>query len=418
MCSQAQKSFGEVCLWLGSFERCATANGWGETQKLHKLPAHLTGVAEEHFALLTAAEKETYTSLISSLRRILIPSVYREYHYEQVRSRCYAPDEDPRLYVLALRNLFTTPTLQDILDFVLQARALQQLSCRVSKEMPVKSKEIALSRTIGDLCIAVANFSKDQELHHQSLKSMSANSSPSKSEQRCANCNSRVHVTSSSPWPMMCLHCMTWGHPENNCPHALCKRGDFSTNSPRNNRGGHVSQRSAPADVNKDECTQIFAFKNVNKYGAHLSSSNQQPLISCKVNSVLVRALIDTGSMKSLISSRIYGEIRPRPPIDVFAKSNCISITRQPLAVMGVVQANLQLSCGDECAYEGTFLVCSKLLPPLECILGWDFLTRNGLSIIVNGSNYLLSGAQGNVPLTPCESIWEESLTYLSAVGA
>ena len=42
---------GDFDLWLGSFERCATANGLGETQNLHKLPAYLTGVAEEYFAL-------------------------------------------------------------------------------------------------------------------------------------------------------------------------------------------------------------------------------------------------------------------------------------------------------------------------------------------------------------------------------
>ena len=66
-------------------------------------------------------------------------------------------------------------------------------------------------------------------------------------------------------------------------------------------------------------------------------------------------------------------EIRPRPPIDVFAKSNCISITGQPLAVTGVVQANLQLSCGDECAYESTFLVCPICFLHLSVSLGGTF---------------------------------------------
>ena len=98
---------GDFDLWLGSFKRCATANSWGETQKLYKLPAYLTGVAEKYFALLTTAKNRTYTSLISSLRRILIRLVYREYYYEQFRSRCYALDEDSRLYVLELRNLLT-----------------------------------------------------------------------------------------------------------------------------------------------------------------------------------------------------------------------------------------------------------------------------------------------------------------------
>ena len=54
--------------------------------------------------------------------------------------------------------------------------------------------------------------------------------------------------------------------------------------------------RSAPVNVNNDECPQIFAFKNVNECGAPLSSFPQQPLVLCMVNGVLVRALIDTGS--------------------------------------------------------------------------------------------------------------------------
>ena len=69
---------GDFNLWLDAFERCATANSWEETQKLHMLPAYLTGTAAEYYALLPAREGETYDSLISSLRRVLIPDVYRE----------------------------------------------------------------------------------------------------------------------------------------------------------------------------------------------------------------------------------------------------------------------------------------------------------------------------------------------------
>ena len=83
--------------WFGFFARCVTANGWGEMQKLHKLPAYLNGTAAEYYDLLTAPERETYVSLISSLCRVLIPNMYREYYQNQFYSRIYCPDEDPRL---------------------------------------------------------------------------------------------------------------------------------------------------------------------------------------------------------------------------------------------------------------------------------------------------------------------------------
>ena len=446
---------GDFDLWLGSFERCAIANGWGETQKLHKLPAYLTGTAAEYFALLTAPERETYVSLISSLRRVLIPNVYSEYYYNQFYSRIYCPDEDPRLYVMELKNILRkadseldttaqdalvlrqfltclkadlkltllqnnpTPTLQDLTDFLLRKRALQQLSGRVAMETPSTAKEVSLSRTVADLRISVANLSKDQSLLRKSISAISAHatqSSPASVERRCGNCNAKAHTCVSCPWPTMCSNCMTWDHLQNDCPRTFFHRGEIHSNSFHNFRGGPVPVRSAPVNVNNDECPQIFAFKNVNECGAPLSSFPQQPLVLCKVNGVLVRALIDTGSMKSFISSRVYAELRPRPPIDVFAGNSCVSITGQPLSVEGVVHASLELSCGEGVSYAGTFLVSSNLLSPLECILGWDFLIRNGLSIIVNGSSYFLMGSHGNAPLTPCTSLAKDCPTHLFPV--
>ena len=441
---------GDFDLWLASFERCATANGWGETQKLHKLPAYLTGTAQDYFALLSAPDKETYESLLSSLRRVLIPTVYREYYYKQFHARSYSPDEDPRLYVSALKNLLykadseldaaardtlvlrqflsclptdlkfallatnATPTLPDVIDFILHRRAIHQLSDRVSKATSLASKELSLSRTVADLRISVANLSKDQEVLRDSITAMSTPSSPASCDRRCGNCNARAHTCFSCPWPTMCSNCLTWDHLQHACPRTHFHGGDIYSNSSCNFQGGPDPLRAAPVDADKDECPHIFAFKNVNECGAPLSSSSQQPLVLCKVNGVLVRALIDTGSMKSFISSRVYAGFRPRPHIDVFAGNSCVSITGQPLRVDGVVQASLQLSCGEGVSYTGSFLVCSNLLPPLECILGWDFLTSNELSILGHGSSYFLRGSHGSAPLTPCTSLSEECPTSLS----
>ena len=443
---------GDFNLWLGAFERCATANGWEETQKLHKLPAYLTGTAAEYYALLPAPERETYDSLISSLRRVLIPDVYREYYYNQFYSRIYCPNEDPRLYVMELKNILRkadsdldataqdalvlrqfltclkadlkltlfqhkpTPTLQDLMDFLLRKRALQHLSERVAMETPSTPKEVSLSRTVADLRISVANLVKDQSLLRESISAKSAQSAPARVERRCGNCNAKAHTCVSCPWPTMCSNCMTWDHLQTYCPRTLLHRGESYPTSFHCFRGGPVPLRSAPVNVENEECPQRFAFANMNECGAPLSSFSQQPLVLCKVNGVLVRALIDTGSMKSFISSRVYAELRPRPPVDVFTGNSCVSITGQPLSVEGVVHASLELSCGERVNYAGAFLVCSNLLSPLECILGWDFLARNGLSIIVNRSSYFLAGSHVTAPLTPCTPLTKDCPTYLFPV--
>ena len=364
----------------------------------------------------------------------------------------FRPGEDPRLYVSALKNLLykadseldaaardtlvlrqflsclptdltfallatnATPTLPDVIDFILHRRAIHQLSDRVSKATSLASKELSLSRTVADLRISVANLSKDQEVLRDSITAMSTPSSPASCDRRCGNCNVWTHTCFSYPWPTMCSNCLTWDHLQHACPRTQFHRGDIYSNFSCNSQGGPDPLRAAPVDADKDECPHIFAFTNVNECGAPLSSSSQQPLVLCKVNGVLVRALSDTGSMKSFVSSCVYAGFRPRSHIDVFAGNSCVSITGQPLRVDGVVQASLQLSCGEGVSYTGSVLVCSTLLPPLECMLGWDFLTSNELSILGHGSSYFLRGSHGSATLTPCTSLSEEFPTSLSPV--
>ena len=220
-----------------------------------------------------------------------------------------------------------TPTLQDLMDFLLRKRALQHLSERVAMETPSTPKEVSLSRTVADLRTSVANLVEDQSLLRESISAMSAQSSPARVERRCCNCNAKAHTCVSCPWPTMCSNCMTWDHLQNDCPRTLLHRGESYPNSFHSFRRGPVPLRSAPVNVENEECPHHFAFANMNVCGAPLSSFSQQPLVLCKVNGVLVRALIDTGSMTSFISSRVYAELRPRPPVDVFTGNSCAPLT-------------------------------------------------------------------------------------------
>ena len=69
-------------------------------------------------------------------------------------------------------------------------------------------------------------------------------------------------------------------------------------------------------------------------------SISHQPLILCSVSGVHVRALIDTGSMKSFISAPIFNKIN-LPSVLEHDSPHCISITGQQMFVEGTPQLEL-----------------------------------------------------------------------------
>ena len=104
--------------------------------------------------------------------------------------------------------------------------------------------------------------------------------------------------------------------------------------------------------------------------------------------------------MTSFLSRDTLNKIRPKPPVETTGQQ-CVGINGLPLDVDGVVQASLTFP-GNGNIYCGRFLVSSKLFSPLECVLGWDFLTANGLALTREPSGaYFLVGRHGKTPLTP-----------------
>ena len=113
---------------------------------------------------------------------------------------------------------------------------------------------------------------------------------------------------------------------------------------------------------------------------------------------------LDTGSMKSFVSQEIFAQLCPKP---VLAKTsqNCVGITGQPLVIAGSTQLELSFPQSGSVSYVGQFLVSSSLCSPLECILGWDFLTSNSLHLSCNeDGSYYLVGLHGFTPLIPHHS--------------
>ena len=135
-----------------------------------------------------------------------------------------------------------------------------------------------------------------------------------------------------------------------------------------------------------------------------MSSPYSQPTIQCQLGGVDVHALIDTGSMKSFVSKTVFDGMRPLPVLKN-SNSTCIGITGEPLHVEGTIHTELSFPSSGSAPYSGDFLVSSNLFQPLQCTLGWDFLTCNGLQLsFAEGGAYSLVGTHGLTPLSPHNS--------------
>ena len=131
---------------------------------------------------------------------------------------------------------------------------------------------------------------------------------------------------------------------------------------------------------------------------------SNQPLICYSLGGVLVQALIDTGSMKSFITRQIYEQLRSKQEVQSNAQ-RCYGITGQPLPVHWTVQTTLSFPNNPIVSYPSGFLVSDHLLEPLQCIIGWDFLTSNELQLSFHeNSHYFLHGSHGETPLLPTKA--------------
>ena len=94
-----------------------------------------------------------------------------------------------------------------------------------------------------------------------------------------------------------------------------------------------------------------------------------------QVVSVQLPALVDTGSMRSILSMDVYQQIldrsRPQGQFDSFSDNSnkCISVTGQPLTTKGSVKIQIMFPASDH-LYHIDFLVCGNMSKSLNCILG------------------------------------------------
>lgn len=123
------------------------------------------------------------------------------------------------------------------------------------------------------------------------------------------------------------------------------------------------------------------------------------PVVEVTIEDVQVRALIDTGSMKSFISSHVHAILdfnNSRLKPDAI---NCVSITGNTLNILGCFNTSVKLN--RSACYTAVFLVSDNI--SYDCVLGWDFLLTHHLDLrgIPLGDKwvYHLVGPHGTTPI-------------------
>ena len=117
-----------------------------------------------------------------------------------------------------------------------------------------------------------------------------------------------------------------------------------------------------------------------NKRTKHVASCQELPIrstIQVTIEGVQVRALIDTGSMKSFISSYVHAIVdfdnkRLKPD-----SISCVSITGNALNILGSFHTSVELN--SRACFTAELLVSDNI--SYDCVLGWDFLFTHHLDL-------------------------------------
>ena len=116
------------------------------------------------------------------------------------------------------------------------------------------------------------------------------------------------------------------------------------------------------------------------------------------MDQVRVRALIDSGSMKSFISKSVQRTIDfDDLNFTKSKKEKCVSITGHHVNIEGHLSSTIKF-LGSRACFNSEFLISNNI--PYECVLGWDFISQNDLSLCkdVNLGNYILVGKNMGLP--------------------
>ena len=187
------------------------------------------------------------------------------------------------------------------------------------------------------------------------------------------NCQHQPRIASprsptSNKGLIQCYSCQGYGHVARNC----------TNNVPLNEQGVR-----SPVGMNATR-PSIFMNMSIN--------IPTHPFVECNIEGVNAHALIDIGSMKSFIYNTIDFEGTRLGKVN----EQCKSLTGDPLNLSGKLNASIKF-IGSRYSYSDNFLARSDI--HFDCILGWDFLVNNQLTVQRDTSGgisfYSLTGPHG-----------------------
>jgi len=232
---------GDFKTWLRQFDICATANNWGNGEKLKKLPAFLRGIAATHYHALRETHRFDYDTLCQSLSNALYPVIERERHFTVFEQRKMKPGEDPAVFIFELRELLAkadptmaeegrnvllsrqfmrglspkirvkllennaVPTLDEMIAFVQRYRVVEHEWEAITTEtvnsiQAASTKPTFPNEEIASLVAAVKELAVEQQSLRQELdrsrkeSQKESQATNNRREVECFNCGQRGHI--------------------------------------------------------------------------------------------------------------------------------------------------------------------------------------------------------------------------------
>ena len=139
---------------------------------------------------------------------------------------------------------------------------------------------------------------------------------------------------------------------------------------------GTADNPSHFSNFNIIRCSNCHRLGHVARY---YSSLPTHPLVEICIEGVNVVVLLDTGSVKFFINENVHAALDfnnvRNQPVD---PGRYISITGDPLNIKCKISCSVRFP-KRKMFYQGDFLVSRNIRH--ECVLGWDFIANNGLTL-------------------------------------
>ncbi|KAF4649650.1 paraneoplastic Ma antigen, partial [Perkinsus chesapeaki] len=419
--------------WVRKFQTCAQANGWNDAEQLKHLPPLLHGDAWIIYDDLANNEKDTFAHMVANLSKKLNQATQMQCS-EKLHRRCFDPSGESLLaYQNDLKRLakraYPDMTDEQMKPMVLTAfiRGLKGHSFSLARKIRnanPKSLQDAVQKAQFILSDPFLSEETEQEVSAQIMANAeflhsgpatsalpvstttTSNGSPSTVEDERPPSWLPEIVNAIRAVAQSCDYCGRNGHVEEKC---FKKRRDQGRSRSRSPTRSNFYRDDYPRTMGAI-CTYCVKrnhtedqWKLEGHDEAHTATSSPRPSLlavtiqpglkglhtntpdSCIVDisvsacgsTLVLKALLDTGSSISIIDGSTLSRLPANQTVDVSDTLNCLTAAKSPLYTLGSTVLNFTLA-GTELTSK-FYVAASPMITPM--ILGRDILTKANITL-------------------------------------